>query len=57
MFCTIPNYDNLFEPALFNSFYDFEFMEKSFHALKLYTHIVEDLNLNLRIWTKGFAVE
>jgi hypothetical protein len=50
MFCTIPNYINLFEPALFNSFYDFAFIQKSYEALKHYTDIVEDLNLNLRIW-------
>jgi len=52
MFCTIPNYINLFEPALFESFYDFSFIQKSYDALKQYTDIVEDLNLNLRIWNK-----
>jgi hypothetical protein len=52
MFCAIPNHDNLFEPAIFNSFLDFGFMLKSYNALKFYTDIVSDLNLNLRIWTK-----
>jgi hypothetical protein len=52
MFCAIPNYDNLFEPAIFNSFLNFDFMLKSYDALRLYTDIVDDLNLNLRIWTK-----
>ena len=53
MFCAIPNYINLFEPALFESFFDFTFIQKSYEAIKLYTDIVDDLNLNLRIWTKA----
>lgn len=52
MFCAIPNYINLFEPALFESFFDFAFMQKSYEAIKLYTDVVDDLNLNLRIWNR-----
>lgn len=53
MFCTIPNYINLFEPAIFESFFDFSFFAKSYEALMLYNEVVDDLNLNLRIWTKS----
>lgn len=52
MFCTVPNYVNLFEPAIFESFFDFGYFEKSYNALRYYNEIVDDLNLNLRIWTK-----
>jgi hypothetical protein len=52
MYCVIPNYINLFEPALFDSFLDFEFIRKSYEPLKLYTDLVDDLNLNVRIWSK-----
>ena len=51
LYCAIPNYLNLFEPALFEPF-DFDLIKKSYNPLKIYTDIVEDLNLNLRIWTK-----
>ena len=52
MFCAIPNYVNLFEPAIFESFFDFAYFQKSYDALMLYNEIVDDLNLNLRIWSK-----
>jgi hypothetical protein len=51
MYCIIPNSKNLFEPALFNSFLDYEFILESYEPIKLYTDIVDDLNLNLRIWS------
>ena len=51
LYCAIPNYTNLFEPALFEPF-DFEFVKKNYTPLKLYTDIVDDLNLNTRIWSK-----
>ncbi|HEX3007288.1 MAG TPA: DUF3137 domain-containing protein, partial [Bacteroidales bacterium] len=51
--CAIPSYVNLFEPALFNSFLETGYLQKSLDALRLYTGIVEDLNLNLRIWNKS----
>ncbi len=49
--CAIPKFINLFEPALFGAF-DFEFIKKSYVPLKLYTELVDDLNLNVRIWTE-----
>jgi len=52
LYCTIPNSKNLFEPALFDSFMDFEFIRKSYEPIILYSGIVNDLNLNLRIWSK-----
>jgi len=51
LYCAIPNYSNLFEPAIFETF-DFNFLKRNYNPLKLYTDLVEDLNLNLRIWTK-----
>jgi len=51
LYCTIPKYSNHFEPALFHPF-NFEFIKYTCEPLRIYTDIVEDLNLNLRIWTK-----
>ena len=51
LYCAIPNYINLFEPAIFEPF-DFDFIKRNYNPLKLYTDLVEDLNLNLRIWSK-----
>jgi hypothetical protein len=52
LYCAIPNYLNHFEPALFEP-YDFEFIKRNYYPIKLYTDLVDDLNLNLRIWSKG----
>ena len=43
---------NLFETRLFKSIVDYNFMEENIRFLILLTGIVEDLNLNTRIWTK-----
>ncbi|HUW06814.1 MAG TPA: DUF3137 domain-containing protein [Williamwhitmania sp.] len=51
LYCAIPQYTNLFEPTLFKPF-NFEFVMENYTPLKLYTDLVEDLNLNLRIWSK-----
>jgi len=51
LYCIIPKFSNHFEPAIFRPF-DFEFIKYTCEPLKLYTDLVEDLNLNLRIWTK-----
>jgi len=51
LYCAIPNYQNLFEPALFEP-YDFNFIRKTLNPIILYTDLVEDLNLNLKIWSK-----
>jgi hypothetical protein len=43
---------NLFETRLFKSIVDYNFIEENIRFLILLTEIVEDLNLNTRIWTK-----
>ncbi|HUX56652.1 MAG TPA: DUF3137 domain-containing protein [Bacteroidales bacterium] len=43
---------NLFETRLFKSIVDYAFIEENIRFLVLLTGIVEDLNLNTRIWTK-----
>ncbi|NVO10798.1 MAG: DUF3137 domain-containing protein [Bacteroidales bacterium] len=51
LYCMVPSNINLFEPALFEPF-DFEFVMRNYNPLKLFTDIVDDLNLNVRIWSK-----
>jgi hypothetical protein len=48
----IPYKKNLFEPRLFRSIVDFEKMEEFHSIIQLTADIVEDLNLNTRIWKK-----
>ncbi|OGF46372.1 MAG: hypothetical protein A2452_00825 [Candidatus Firestonebacteria bacterium RIFOXYC2_FULL_39_67] len=43
---------NLFEPKLFTTLLDFNVVLEYYNDLALLTGIVEDLNLNTRIWTK-----
>ncbi len=43
---------NLFETRIFRPVADYSFMQETFRFLILITEIVEDLNLNTRIWTK-----
>ncbi len=43
---------NLFETRLFKSIVDYTFIEKNVQYLLLLTGIVNDLNLNTRIWSK-----
>ena len=43
---------NLFETRLFKSIVDYNFIEENIRFLVLLIGIVEDLNLNTRIWTK-----
>jgi hypothetical protein len=42
--------ENLFEPRIFGSIKDYSFIEKNFHYFQLFLGIVDDLNLNNRIW-------
>jgi hypothetical protein len=51
LYCAVPKYDDFFEVPFFKPL-DFEFVKQSLAPVILYTDIVEDLNLNLRIWTK-----
>ncbi len=52
IYMALPITKDLFEPRIFKNNYDFEFIKESFSYLLLFTGIVEELNLNTRIWTK-----
>ena len=43
---------NLFEPKLFTTLLDFEPIRRYYEDLQLIIGIVDDLNLNTRIWSK-----
>jgi hypothetical protein len=43
---------NLFEPKIFSTLMNFELIREYFQDLQLATGIVDDLNLNTRIWSK-----
>ncbi|HBY20405.1 MAG: hypothetical protein A2Y24_06625 [Clostridiales bacterium GWE2_32_10] len=44
---------NLFEPDIFKTLYDFAPMQQYFEDLQFAISIVEELNLNTRIWSKS----
>ncbi|MBN3040371.1 MAG: DUF3137 domain-containing protein [Candidatus Omnitrophica bacterium] len=52
IFIAIPYYRGLFEPRIFRTIIDFAPIEQYFEDLQLATGIVDDLNLNIRIWSK-----
>jgi hypothetical protein len=52
VYIAIKTNKNLFETRLFKSIVDYSFMEENMRYIILLTEIVEDLNLNTRIWTK-----
>ncbi len=52
VFIAVPLNDNLFEAPFFSSMINFELIDKFNRYLILFIGIVEDLNLNTRIWTK-----
>ncbi len=52
MYIAIKMNKDLFETRLFKSIVDYNFMEENIRFLVLLTDIVDDLNLNTRIWTK-----
>ncbi len=52
VFIAIENNKNMFEPRIFKTLLSFEPMEEYYNDLTLAIGIVDDLNLNLRIWTK-----
>ena len=52
VFIAVPLKENLFEAPFFNSMIRFEMVEGFNKYLVLFIGIVEDLNLNTRIWTK-----
>jgi hypothetical protein len=53
VFVAIPYTQDLFEPRLFRTLLDFDPIVRYFEDLQLAAGIVEDLNLNTRIWSKG----
>jgi hypothetical protein len=53
VFVAIPYNKNLFEPRLFRTLLDFNPISQYFEDLQLAVGIVEDLNLNTRIWSKA----
>ena len=52
VFVSISYTRNLFEPRIFRTLLDFEPIREYFEDLQLAIGIVDDLNLNTRIWTK-----
>lgn len=52
IFVAISYTKDLFEPRLFKTLLDFEPIREYFEDLQLAVAVVEDLNLNTRIWTK-----
>jgi len=52
VYVAIPYSENLFEPRLFRSGVNLEQIQGYYEALSLTISIVEDLNLDTRIWTK-----
>lgn len=53
LYCIIPNYKDLFEPRLKESFLNYDFILESYQPVLLYTSLIEDLNLNTFIWSKN----
>ncbi len=52
VYIAIPFAKNLFEPKVFSTIMDFKPVKEFFDDFALMIDIVEDLNLNTRIWTK-----
>jgi len=52
VFISIPVNKNLFEAPIFSSLLNYKRLETYYHYLQLCSGIVDDLNLNNRIWTK-----
>ncbi len=52
LFVAVPYGKDLFEPKLFGEITNFESVEEYYNDLKLVLELIEDLNLNTRIWTK-----
>lgn len=52
VFVSIPTRKNFFEARIFSKFENYQMLESYHRQLQLVTGIVENLNLNTRIWTK-----
>lgn len=53
LFVAIPYEKALFEPSIFRTLVDFSKIQEYFEDLQIAINIVEDLNLNTRIWKKA----
>ena len=53
VFVAIENKKNMFEPRLFKTLISFDPIEEYYDDLSMALSIVDDLNLNVRIWTKN----
>ena len=51
----IPYSKDLFEPRVFQTILDFKPIHEYYEDLTLAVSIVDDLNLNTRIWTKEYS--
>ncbi|ANQ49551.1 DUF3137 domain-containing protein [Flammeovirga sp. MY04] len=54
--CAISFEEDLFEPPIYKSVYDFEAVNKIYTLLHFNQVIIKELNLNTRIWTKGSSI-
>ena len=52
VFVAVPHTEDMFEPRLFRTLLDFEVVRQYFEDLSIGVEVVEDLNLNTRIWSK-----
>lgn len=52
LYIAVPSEEDLFEPRLFKTMLSFQPMREYFEMLQLMMSIVEDLNLNQRIWKR-----
>jgi hypothetical protein len=52
VFVAIVNNKELFEPRVFSTGINPDYLKEYYHYLDLVIGIVDDLNLNLRIWSK-----
>ena len=52
LFVTLPYIRDLFEPKIFGKIIGFENIQEYYEDLNLAVSLVEELNLNTRIWTK-----
>ena len=51
LYCAIPDYSYHFDPIIYSPL-EYRNVKDVYNQLKIYTDIVEDLHLNLRIWSK-----
>ena len=52
VFVAIPVNKDLFEPRIFRTVMNFDFLKEYYEYISITTELVEDLNLNTRIWNK-----